>query len=117
MEHYWELFPVSMIPEATHTILEVIHSSNREHRHELKANSTPGYYSFLWSVAISDDEEQLNDFDELLKYSVGDKLISGLQRKGRSFKSKDLSLAVKKVLPFIDEIKKINLVHKHRGDK
>ena len=105
-EHYWELFPIPILPGTTHTLAEVIHSSNREHRHQLKSDCVPGYYSYLWTLIIPDDEEIPNDFDALYSYS-DETLCSGLMRNGRTFNQKDLSLAIEKVLCFIQEIKGI----------
>lgn len=103
-EHFWKLCPVEVITGSTHTLVEVIHSSNREHRHKLTAGSVSGYYSYLWPLILPDSKKIPNDFDELLEYFPYGDSGSGLMLEGRTFNQKDLSLAVDKVMLFIEEV-------------
>ena len=104
MKHFWKLCPVEVIPGTTHTLVEVIHSANREHRHRLKTDSTPGYYSFMWSLIIPEGEKIPDDFDELLEYYQSGEYCHGLMRKGKTFNQKDFSMAVEKIMLCIKEI-------------
>ena len=116
-EHFWELFNVPLLGQGeTHTIVEIIHSSNREHRHGLTPDSTPGYYSYIWPLTIPDDKKIPDDFDELLNYDEGF-MASGLMRSGRIFKQKDFALAIEKALSFIDEIAKIHSQNKPQREE
>lgn len=103
MEHFYKLFPISILPETTHTLLEVIHSSNREHRHRLKSDSKQGYYLYLWAIAFPDNAEISNDFDELHSYSA-ERSFSSFLLEGKKFNPKDFSLAIEKGLLPIKEI-------------
>ena len=100
MEHFWKLLPVSILMGTTHTLVEVMHSSNRELRHRLNGDSEPGYYGYYWAIAIPDDEETPDDFDELYYLSSGDH-YQGFLRTGKEFKESDFSLAVERSLNFV----------------
>ena len=109
MEHYWKLCPVEVVTGTTHTLVEVIHSSNREHRHNLKSDCVAGYYSYMWPLVIPDNEEIPDDFDELLKYYPNGDYAHGLFLKGKTFKQKDLLKVVEKIMSGLEEIAAIRL--------
>ena len=103
MEHFWKLAPIPVLAGTTHTLVEVIHSSNREHRHGLKHDSAPGYYTFLWPLSIPSIESIPNDFDDLFKFFLDCNHYSGFTPGGRTFRRQEFSLAVEKMLLFVME--------------
>ena len=116
-EHYWELFPVPLIGQGeTHTIVEVIHSANREHRHDLISDAVPGYYSYFWPLTIQDDKKIPDDFDELFNFCEEFK-ASGLMRNGQTFRQKDFNIAIKKALSVVSEIAEVHSQNKSQREE
>ena len=116
MEHIWKLCPATLIKGTTHTLIEVLHSSNREHRHGLKKDSTPGYYSYMWPLIIPDGEKIPDDFDELFEYHPKGKYCHGLMREGKTFNQKDFSTAVEKVMLCVNELTAISSAKKSQKE-
>lgn len=106
-QHYCELFHTPFLPGTTHTLLEVIHSSNREHRHGLDSDCKPGFYSFFWMLTVPDGEELPNDFDELFG-RTDDACGKGAVVKSKTFNQKVLDSVVKKSRQCIEEVRKVH---------
>ena len=104
MEHFWKLCPARFIGDTTHLLVEVIHSSNREHRHGLKSESEQGYYGFLWPLTIRGGQDTPPNFDDLYALYSGDEYGHGLILRGRRFKSEKFFKAIEKVNCLIEEI-------------
>ena len=106
MEHYWKLCPVWIIKGTTHTLVEVIHSSNREHRHGLESDSEQGFYSFLWPLTVPGDQDVPTDFDDLYTFYSNREYGHGLMASGKNFSNKGFMKAVEKATRLITELTK-----------
>lgn len=107
-EHFWKLSPVWIIRGSTHTLTEVIHSSNREHRHGLKSDCIPGYYVYHWPLVIPDNEKMPHDFDMLYHYHFKG-CAKGLLLNGKTFNKTDFSRAIEKSECYINELMEFQL--------